>query len=111
MEQQEYVNARGFYLSAWSGKTAYTYDRIGRGSLFIEAACLSVFGAVVPGTLERYLRSAFSGERADGFIQRFQLLVYPDLPGKWKYIDRPVDEAARSRAFRGAGAAGHANAR
>lgn len=99
MEQPEHVNARAFYLSAWSGKTAYTYDRIGRGSLFIEAACLSVFGALVPGTLERYLRATFSGERADGFIQRFQLLVYPDLPGKWHYVDRPIDEAARARAF------------
>ncbi len=91
MEQPEHVNARAFYLSAWSGKTAYTYDRIGRGSLFIEAACLSVFGALVPGTLERYLRATFSGERADGFIQRFQLLVYPDLPDKWDYVDRPID--------------------
>ncbi len=99
MEQPEHVNARAFYLSAWSGKQAYTYDRIGRGSLFIEAACLSVFGALVPGTLERYLRAAFSGERADGFIQRFQLLVYPDLPAEWKYVDRPIDEAGRARAF------------
>ena len=99
MEQPEYVNARAFYLSAWSGKTAYTYDRIGRGSLFIEAACLSVFGALVPGTLERYLRATFSGERADGFIQRFQLLVYPDLPSRWVYVDRPIEEAARARAF------------
>ena len=99
MEQPEYVNARAFYLSAWSGKTAYTYDRIGRGSLFIEAACLSVFGALVPGTLERYLRATFSGERADGFIQRFQLLVYPDLLSRWVYVDRPIDEAARARAF------------
>jgi putative DNA primase/helicase len=99
MEQQEYVNARAFYLSAWSGKASYTYDRIGRGSLFIEAACLSVFGALVPGTLERYLRATFSGERADGFIQRFQLLVYPDLPPKWEYVDRPVAQGARERAF------------
>jgi hypothetical protein len=99
MEQPEHVNARAFYLAAWSGKAAYTYDRIGRGSLFIEGACLSVFGAVVPGTLERYLRSTFSGERADGFIQRFQLLVYPDLPENWHYVDRPVDEAARASAF------------
>jgi hypothetical protein len=101
MEHPEYVNARAFYLTAWSGKTAYTYDRIGRGSLFVEAACLSVFGALVPGTLEQYLRATFSGERADGFIQRFQLIVYPDVPPNWEYVDRPIDQAARDRAFRG----------
>lgn len=100
MEQPEHVNARAFYLSAWSGKTAYTYDRIGRGSVFIEAACLSVFGALVPGTLERYLRATFSGERADGFIQRFQVLVYPDLLSDWRYVDRPIDHEACERAFR-----------
>jgi hypothetical protein len=100
MEQPEHVNARAFYLTAWSGKSSYTYDRIGRGSLFIEAACLSVFGAIVPATLERYLRATFSGERADGFIQRFQLLACPDLPADWKYVDRPIDKQARDRAFR-----------
>ncbi len=100
MEQPEHVNARAFYLSAWSGKTPYTYDRIGRGSLFIDAACLSVFGALVPGTLERYLRVTFSGERADGFIQRFQLLVYPDLPANWEYVDRPIAYEACERALR-----------
>jgi hypothetical protein len=100
MEHPEYVNARAFYLSAWSGKHPYTYDRIGRGSLFVEAACLSVFGAMVPGTLEHYLRAAFSGEKADGFIQRFQVLVYPDVPPSWEYVDRPIDQAARDRAFR-----------
>jgi hypothetical protein len=62
-------------------------------------SCLSVFGALVPGTLERYLRATFSGERADGFIQRFQRLVYPDLSDKWHYVDRPIDDAVRARAF------------
>lgn len=100
MEQPEYINTRAFYLSAWSGKTPYTYDRIARGSLFIDASCLSVFGAMVPGTLDRYLRAAFSGERADGFIQRFQALVYPDLPAEWAYVDRPIDREAGARAFR-----------
>jgi putative DNA primase/helicase len=99
MELPEYKNARGFYLSAWNSKTPASCDRIGRGSIFIEATCLSVYGALVPGTLERYLRSTYSGEHADGFIERFQLLVYPDLPSKWHYVDRPIDSTARTRAF------------
>jgi putative DNA primase/helicase len=92
MEQPENKTARGVYLTAWNGKTPYTYDRIGRGSIFIEAAYLSVFGALVPATLEQYLRATFNGESNDGFIQRFQVLVYPDQTTTWKYVDRPLSK-------------------
>jgi hypothetical protein len=41
------------YCEAWNGAGAYTYDRIGRGTLHIRAACLSVLGGIQPGPLER----------------------------------------------------------
>src|SRR5262249_27541258 len=34
--------ARSFYLEAWNGTGHYTYDRIGRGTVDIEAAIVSV---------------------------------------------------------------------
>jgi putative DNA primase/helicase len=34
----------------------------------------------------------------DGLIQRFQLLVWPDFAGEWRYVDRAPDEAAQRRA-------------
>lgn len=35
-----------------------------------------------------------SNKNDDGFIQRFQLLVYPDASKKWKNVDRVPDEQA-----------------
>jgi Protein of unknown function (DUF3987) len=54
----------------------HTYDRIGRGTLHIRAACVSVLGGIQPGPLERYLRDVFGGRGDDGLIQRFQLAVW-----------------------------------
>src|SRR2546426_1343824 len=55
---------------AWNGTGAYTYDRIGRGTLHIRAACLSVLGGLQPGPLERSLREVFGGRGDDGLLQR-----------------------------------------
>ena len=40
--------ARQFYLETWNGNGRFTYDRIGRGTVDIEACCLSVLGASKP---------------------------------------------------------------
>ena len=55
--------ARGFYLTAWNGDARYTYDRIGRGTLDITAACLSMIGGTQPGPLGDYLRAAVMVEK------------------------------------------------
>ena len=39
--------------------------------------------------IEPYYRSAVNGSGDDGLIQRFQLLVYPQVGKQYKYIDRP----------------------
>lgn len=99
MERAGHENDRAFYLEAWGGTSSYTYDRIARGTLHIEAACISVLGCITPGPLSAYLREAFGGSRADGLIQRFQLGVYPDLPRSWHNVDRAPDDDAKQRAF------------
>jgi hypothetical protein len=40
---------RQFYLEAWNGDQSFSVDRIGRGSLRVEALCLSILGAYSPG--------------------------------------------------------------
>lgn len=91
---------RPFYLEAWNGTGRFTYDRIGRGTIEIEAACLSILGGIQPGPLTQYFRSAFdNGAAADGLIQRFQLLVWPDIPGEWRNVDREPDFASRDAAL------------
>src|SRR5713226_7446616 len=97
MDRLGHENDRAFYCEAWNGTGAYTYDRIGRGTLHIRAACLSVLGGIQPGPLERYLREVFAGRGDDGLIQRFQLAVWPDVGGRWRSVDRWPDAAARTR--------------
>lgn len=49
-------NDREFYLESWSGKGDYDVDRIGRGSLFVPALCVSIFGSIQPGPLSKHIR-------------------------------------------------------
>ena len=89
--------ARSFYLTAADGNAPYTFDRIMRGKgLHIEALCLSIIGGIQPGVLAEYVRQATGGGAgADGLLQRFGLLVYPDISPNWQEVDRYPDSAAR----------------
>lgn len=91
--------SRAFYLEAWNGTGRYTYDRIGRGTIDIEAACVSVLGSIQPGPLAGYLRDALRGGAGDdGLLQRLQLVVWPEPPKHWRDVDRWPDSEARQRA-------------
>jgi len=91
---------REFYLESWSGSNSFTVDRIGRGTIHVPALCLSIAGGIQPGKLEKYVSEALQGGWGDdGFLQRFQLVVYPEIPNTWKNIDREPDREARNRAM------------
>jgi len=86
---------RAFWLECWNGTGPYTSDRIGRGTVRIEACAVSILGGMQPGKLAEYVRGAVRGGFSDdGLMQRFQLAVYPDLPASWRYTDRPMDRGA-----------------
>ncbi len=89
--------ARSFYLTAADGDSPYTFDRIMRGKgLHIEALCLSIIGGIQPGPLAEYVRQATGGGAgADGLLQRFGLMVYPDISPDWKEVDRYPDSTLR----------------
>jgi putative DNA primase/helicase len=93
LEDERSATARGLYLSGWSGQEGYRFDRIMRGTTVLPKFALSVVGGIQPGPLARYVRGAFSGERADGLLQRFQLLVWPEHE-PFDYIDRYPDRDA-----------------
>jgi putative DNA primase/helicase len=90
LEDERNATARGLYLSGWSGQEGYRFDRIMRGTTTLPKFALSVVGGIQPGPLARYVRGAFSGERADGMLQRFQLLVWPESE-LFDYVDRWPD--------------------
>jgi hypothetical protein len=100
LDREEYAGARGFYLTAWSGTSGYTFDRITRGRTHIEGACVSILGSTQPGRLAEYIgRASAGGAGDDGLIQRFSLLVWPDQSAEWKEADRYPVSAARERAW------------
>ena len=97
LDKQGQEGARAFYLTAADGNQSYTIDRIMRGTnLHIESACLSIIGGIQPGVLSEYVRDALSGGAgADGLLQRFGLIVYPDISSKYEYIDRYPNKVAK----------------
>jgi putative DNA primase/helicase len=101
LDREGQEEGRGFYLTAWNGDSPYTFDRIGRGlNLHIPALCISLLGGTQPGRLSEYISQAVKGGSADdGLIQRFGLLVWPDMNGTWKNVDRYPDTEAKNRAF------------
>lgn len=102
LDREDSAEARGFYLTGWNGNSAYTFDRIGRGmNLHIPAVCLSLLGSTQPGRISEYLRAAVKGGAGDdGLIQRFGLLVWPDIGASWRDVDRWPDSDASREANR-----------
>ena len=95
--REESAPARGFYLQAWSGGR-YTFDRIGRGTLDIPDALLSMIGGIQPGPLGDLVRMARQGKADDGMLERF-LVAWPDGGGEWRNVDRRPNSEARQRVF------------
>ncbi|WP_180080735.1 MULTISPECIES: YfjI family protein [unclassified Acinetobacter] len=87
-----------FFLEGWNGTGSYQVDRIGRGPQFIPNHCLTVMGGIQPDKLIKYLEPAIKGLGNDGLIQRFQLIVYPDVES-WEYVDRIPNKDARNAVY------------
>jgi hypothetical protein len=86
---------RQLFLTAWNGKGNFAVDRIGRGTLHARSVCLSLFGNLLPGRVERLVAAAHSGDlRSDGLLQRLQVLVWPDVRRDFCLVDRPANEEA-----------------
>jgi hypothetical protein len=94
LERQGHEADRAFYLECWNGDGSFTYDRIGRGTLHIEGACLSILGSIQPGPLSDLVRG-LRGSGDDGLLQRFQLAVWPNSSHEWHNVDRAPNRAAQ----------------
>jgi putative DNA primase/helicase len=79
LDKQGSEGDRSFMMSCWSGLEDYSEDRKCRDSLLNTPLALTWIGCIPPGPLQRYLCEAMGrGGGADGFMQRFQLVCYPD---------------------------------
>lgn len=101
LDKEGQEGARAFYLQAYDGNQGYTFDRIMRGrNLHIPAVCVAMLGGIQPGKLQSYIHDAINGGAGDdGLLQRFGMLVWPDISGEWVNIDRWPDTAAKNLAF------------
>jgi hypothetical protein len=100
LDREDQCVGRGFYLSGWSGTQPYTFDRITRGHIHVEAVCIGVLGNTQPVRIAEYIhRANYGGAGGDGLIQRFNLLVWPDEPGDWENVDEYPNREAREKAW------------
>lgn len=100
LDRKGHESDRAFYLEAWDGLGDFTYDRIGRGSVYLPSTTVSVFGCLTPGSLGAYLRAAMDGGSGDdGWIQRYQLAIWPELPPGYTEVDRWPESEARRAAY------------
>jgi putative DNA primase/helicase len=98
-ERDGHESDRKQLMEGW-GVSTITVDRVARGTIFAKDFAVSIFGCVTPGAFGAYVREASAdGSGADGFLQRLQLLVYPDQPAVWKHVDRGPDQIAEQRAL------------
>jgi hypothetical protein len=87
-------NDRQFYLEGWNGKQSFDSDRISREIPHIEALCISILGGIQPGLIEPLVYGTIKGKTGDdGFIQRFQIMVWPEMKPDWE-ISQDTDVAA-----------------
>ena len=100
LDEEGQSEARGFHLQGWSGVTDYNFDRIGRGlDNYIPAVCLSMIGGTQPAKISQYVAQIRCGNRGnDGLIQRFGLMVWPDISPEWINVDRYPKAMARDMA-------------
>ncbi len=100
LDRDDSAEARGFYLTGWNGDSPYTFDRITRGmNLHIPAVCLSLLGSTQPARISNYVRNVINGVGDDGLLQRFGMIVWPDISGNWKDVDRWPDSKAKRESY------------
>lgn len=89
LERAGHEQDRAFYLEAWNGTGSFIFDRIQRGTTRINNLTVSILGTIQPSMIQSYLRTASETAGADGLIQRFQILVYPEPSKAFHWVDRP----------------------
>lgn len=95
MESDDYQADRAFYLEAFNGDGQFTYDRIGRGTVHIQNATISMIGGIQPAKIAPLVHNAMIGKGDDGLIQRLQMAVWPDDVHQWQWVDRHPNQQAR----------------
>lgn len=99
LAKQGHEADRGYYLEAWDGDKSSTIDRIGRGTIYVPANCLALYGTIQPARLAPLIRGVSDGTSDDGLLQRMQVLVFVDTLPEWAPRRTGCSDADKKRAF------------
>ena len=97
LEKEGREDARAYFLECWESGGAMRTDRITRGNSVVGDRFLSVLGSYQPEPFTRYLSQTLRAG-SDGFIPRFQMLIWPDV-GSWKSVDRKPNRDAEEQVY------------
>jgi hypothetical protein len=98
-ERPGHESDRAYFLEGWNGNQGHTDDRIGRGTVYAENFCVSLYSGIQPPKLQAYLYQCMRGLQNDGLMQRLQLAVYADEPKSWQLVDPYPDTEAKNRVY------------
>jgi putative DNA primase/helicase len=95
LNKENQKEARGLYLTGWTGTEGYATDRIGRGHVRADRVNLSLLGTIQPNVLRGIVYDAVAGGAGDdGLVARFQLAVYPNPAARYVKVDRAPNRLA-----------------
>lgn len=98
LDKQGSEGDRSFMMSCWSGLEDYSEDRMCRDSRLNIPLALTWIGCIPPAPLQRYLCEAMGrGVSADGLMQRFQLVCYPNRQGTFTLSDKVMPPAIETK--------------
>jgi len=88
LEKENQKGARQFLLETSEGGVPYSIHRIGRGNIDIPNCTTSMIGGFQPDVIGQIVSKSIKAGSAtnDGFVQRFQLLVFPEET-EYKAVD------------------------
>ena len=82
-------------LECWNGDASLTIDRIGRGSIYVPHACVSLFGGIQPARMRDYLADALrDGPQTTGWCNGFSAHRLARHAARMAYVDRQPDTNA-----------------
>ena len=103
MNREDMGEARSFFNGAWNGSESYSFHRVTREKVLLKRVCVAICGMIQPKLLDE-LMARMHGDpmQGDGFLQRFQVLVYPDAYPQWTPPEQqhPATPDALERAVR-----------
>jgi hypothetical protein len=92
---------RAFYTKSYDGCHYHPMDRVKRGTTMLARLCVSILGAIQPDIFKKVFSDILKdGLSSDGFVPRFQMMIYPKIKDKWENVKRGVDIQAQDRVAR-----------